>query len=111
MYLVLLQFLLCPRFPNRNALIPPEQCLLVYTVTLAPIWRLNLQVMPTWELARGLRVEGASQVFRLGGFSTVGLWQCLNPACLAHLIMIGLTCLALQSQVPTQVQLLNVRER
>lgn len=34
--LVPLQFLLCPRFPNRNALIPPEQCLLVCTATLAP---------------------------------------------------------------------------
>lgn len=35
-YLVPLQFLLCPRFPNMNALIPPEQCLLVCTVMLAP---------------------------------------------------------------------------
>ena len=68
MCLVPLQFLLCPRFPNRNALIPPEQCLPACTVTLAPY----LKAEPPSAVVIHTAYAGARPCFE-GGRSQPGL--------------------------------------
>lgn len=115
MCLVPLQFLLCPRFSNRNALIPSEQCLAVCIVTLAPYSKAeppSTVVIHTAEAGAHHWFEGGGsqpglQAGRLQHSGTLATLESCMPS---QSDMTGLTHLALQTQVPTQGQLLNVRK-
>lgn len=90
MCLVPLQFLLCPRFSNRNALIPSEQCLAVCTVTFAPYSKAeppSTVVIRTAEAGAHPWFEGGGSQLGLqaGRLQHMGPWRHVSPACPASL--------------------------